>query len=49
MILARPEGLYLQRREEGIHGFMHTSGFSDLDGHRWEVFWMDPAAQQEAQ
>ena len=23
------------------HGFMVQHGFSDLDGHHWEVFWMD--------
>jgi predicted lactoylglutathione lyase len=26
------------------HGFMYAHGFQDLDGHIWEVFWMDPAA-----
>ena len=26
------------------HGFMYSWGFQDLDGHLWEVFWMDPAA-----
>lgn len=26
------------------HGFMYQHGFDDLDGHSWEVFWMDPAA-----
>ncbi len=25
-------------------GFMYGSSFYDLDGHHWEVFWMDPAA-----
>ena len=25
------------------HGFMYQSAFYDLDGHHWEVFWMDPA------
>lgn len=25
-------------------GFMVQHGFDDLDGHAWEVFWMDPAA-----
>jgi len=25
------------------HGFMYQHGFADLDGHQWEVFWMDPA------
>jgi uncharacterized protein len=26
------------------YGFMVQDGFSDLDGHQWEVFWMDEAA-----
>ena len=26
------------------HGFMYGSSFYDLDGHHWEVFWMDPQA-----
>jgi predicted lactoylglutathione lyase len=26
------------------HGFMYGSSFYDLDGHDWEVFWMDPSA-----
>jgi predicted lactoylglutathione lyase len=25
-------------------GFMYGNGFQDLDGHLWEVMWMDPAA-----
>src|SRR5688572_5234998 len=25
------------------HGFMYQHGFQDLDGHIWEIFWMDPA------
>ena len=28
------------------HGFMYVSSFYDLDGHHWEMFWMDPAAVQ---
>jgi predicted lactoylglutathione lyase len=27
------------------HGFMYTRSFYDIDGHHWEVFWMDPAAE----
>ena len=27
------------------HGFMYGRSFYDIDGHHWEVFWMDPAAQ----
>jgi uncharacterized protein len=26
------------------HGFMYSHGFQDLDGHIWEVFYMDPNA-----
>ena len=26
------------------HGFMYGHGYADLDGHIWEVFWMDPNA-----
>lgn len=25
------------------HGFMYAHSFYDLDGHHWEVLWMDPA------
>jgi predicted lactoylglutathione lyase len=24
------------------HGFMYNWSFYDLDGHHWEVLWMDP-------
>ncbi|MER5963945.1 VOC family protein [Streptomyces sp. NPDC002057] len=27
-------------------GFMYGRSFTDLDGHHWELFWMDPAAAQ---
>jgi predicted lactoylglutathione lyase len=27
-------------------GFMYTRSFFDLDGHGWQVMWMDPAAAQ---
>jgi len=26
------------------YGFMYGHGFQDLDGHVWEVFYMDPSA-----
>lgn len=30
--------------EEPIdHGFMYYHGFEDLDGHNWEIAYMDPA------
>lgn len=28
------------------HGFMYAWSFYDLDGHHWEVLWMDPNAVQ---
>ena len=30
--------------ESQDHGFMYVQSFYDLDGHHWELFWMDPAA-----
>ncbi|MFJ9903869.1 VOC family protein [Streptomyces sp. NPDC101152] len=27
-------------------GYMYGRSFDDLDGHSWEVMWMDPAAVQ---
>ncbi|MEV5535041.1 VOC family protein [Streptomyces prunicolor] len=27
-------------------GFMYGRSFDDLDGHSWEIVWMDPAAVQ---
>jgi len=26
------------------HGFMYGRSFEDIDGHVWEVMWMDPTA-----
>ena len=31
-------------REPQDHGFMIHRAFEDLDGHIWEVLWMDPNA-----
>ena len=28
------------------HGFMYQRTLGDLDGHVWELFWMDPGALQ---
>jgi predicted lactoylglutathione lyase len=33
---AQPNG------EPADHGFMYGRSFSDLDGHLWEIIWMDP-------
>jgi predicted lactoylglutathione lyase len=32
-----------QFRNPEDHGFMYARSFEDLDGHVWEVVWMDPA------
>lgn len=31
------------------HGFMYESGFQDLDGHLWSLFYMDPSAINQEQ
>lgn len=31
-------------REPEDHGFMYGRAFRDLDGHIWELVWMDAAA-----
>lgn len=31
-------------RDPEDHGFMYGHAFQDLDGHVWELVWMDPAA-----
>lgn len=30
------------------HGFMYGRSFYDLDGHHWEVVWMDPDATRRS-
>jgi predicted lactoylglutathione lyase len=32
-----------EAREPFDYGFMYGRSFNDLDGHIWEVFWMDPS------
>jgi len=32
-------------RKPQDHGFMYGHGFEDLDGHIWEVMYMDPNAK----
>ncbi|WP_039915138.1 VOC family protein [Cellvibrio mixtus] len=29
------------------HGFMYYHGFTDLDGHHWEIMFMEPSHVQE--
>lgn len=35
-----------QARPADDQGFMYGRSFNDLDGHIWEMFWMDPKAIQ---
>jgi predicted lactoylglutathione lyase len=32
----------IESSEVQDHGFMYGRSFDDLDGHTWEIFWMDP-------
>jgi predicted lactoylglutathione lyase len=31
-----------EARDAMDYGFMFGRSFNDLDGHIWEIFWMDP-------
>jgi uncharacterized protein len=31
-----------ENRDPQDYGFMFLRSFDDLDGHIWEIFWMDP-------
>jgi uncharacterized protein len=33
-------------KEPVDHGFMYGASFSDIDGHHWEVLWMNPSHVQ---
>ena len=35
-------------REPQDYGFMYGRSFEDLDGHIWEVMWMDPSAIKQS-
>ena len=41
---AEAAGATIGRSED--HGFMYGCAFDDLDGHTWEVMWMDQAAAE---
>jgi uncharacterized protein len=34
-------------KEPQEYGFMYQRSFHDLDGHLWEVMWMDPIAAEK--
>ncbi|MBE7170295.1 MAG: VOC family protein [Williamsia sp.] len=33
-----------EARDPQDYGFMYGRSFEDLDGHIWEIIWMDPSA-----
>jgi uncharacterized protein len=35
-------------KEPQDHGFMYGHGFQDLDGHAWELMYMDPGAIKQS-
>ena len=38
-----------QYAEAVDHGFMYQHSFADLDGHQWEIAWMDMNAMAQGQ
>ena len=36
-----------EARDPMEYGFMYARSFNDLDGHIWEIMWMDPRAIQQ--
>ncbi|HEY4755009.1 MAG TPA: VOC family protein [Ignavibacteriaceae bacterium] len=39
----------IEPRESQDHGWMYGRSFQDIDGHLWEVFFMDETAMKQAQ
>lgn len=39
----------VEAAEPKDYGFMYFRSFNDLDGHTWELMWMDPANVQQEQ
>ena len=37
-----------EANEPQDHGFMYGRSFEDLDGHIWEIFWMDPKTIEQS-
>ncbi len=36
-----------EHKEPQDHGFMYGRGFEDIDGHLWEIFYMDESAMKK--
>ena len=48
MLDAALEAGATEARDPMDYGFMYGRSFNDLDGHIWEIVWMDPQALQQA-
>ena len=48
MLDAALEAGATEARDPMDYGFMYGRSFNDLDGHIWEIIWMDPQALQQA-
>ena len=44
----RPAAGGTEAREPQDYGFMYGRSFNDLDGHIWEIIWMDPSHIQRS-
>ncbi|RVX66333.1 hypothetical protein B0A52_09764 [Exophiala mesophila] len=44
---AKRLGAEIDVREPQDYGWMYGRAFADLDGHIWEVTWMDPSGYQD--
>jgi predicted lactoylglutathione lyase len=47
MFAAATAGGATEARAPMDYGFMYGRSFNDLDGHIWEIFWMDPSHVQK--
>ena len=47
MLDAALEAGATEARDPMEYGFMYGRSFNDLDGHIWEIIWMDPQALQQ--
>lgn len=48
MLDAALEAGATEARDPMDYGFMYGRSFNDLDGHIWEIIWMDPRALRQA-
>ena len=45
-LVAKAVSLSAKQGKTQDHGFMYSLSFDDLDGHHWEVVWMNPQQAQ---